>query len=166
MSDKKISQFSSGGLVQDTDTIAGVRAGANTKVNFGTAAALDFGLGVDDVPKNSDLGSGAYADLQLRIVDESDDYTLVLADGLNTLVRLNKSSEVFLEVPDEGDVDFPIGTSIALEQVGIGKVTLSFGSSVTINTPETYSTGKQYAQACITKVGADEWTLAGLLEAA
>lgn len=58
--DLKISQFTDGGLVQETDEIAAVRSGVNTKINVGSAAAADVGTGPDDVPINSDLGGAAY----------------------------------------------------------------------------------------------------------
>lgn len=42
MADLKISQFSNGGAIQDTDEIATNRAGTNTKVFVGTMAAVDL----------------------------------------------------------------------------------------------------------------------------
>jgi hypothetical protein len=46
MADLKISQFTDGGLVQDTDYVPAVRAGNNVKVLFGDAAAGDIGVDV------------------------------------------------------------------------------------------------------------------------
>lgn len=49
MADRKISEFTDGGLVQTDDEIAAVRGGQNYKVTFGSAAALDAGVDVGDV---------------------------------------------------------------------------------------------------------------------
>lgn len=58
MPDLKISQFASGGAVQPSDEIATNRAGVNTKVAVGTAAALDVGTSVGDIPQFGDDGGG------------------------------------------------------------------------------------------------------------
>lgn len=58
MADLKISQFVDGGAVQSTDEIATNRAGINTKVFVGSAAALDAGSGVGDVIAWQDDGGG------------------------------------------------------------------------------------------------------------
>lgn len=62
MTDLKISQFVDGGAIQDTDQIATNRAGVNTRVLAGTAAAADLGTGSGQVPTNDDLGTMAYED--------------------------------------------------------------------------------------------------------
>lgn len=56
MADLKISQFADGGPVESTDEIAANRSGVNTKVNFGTAAALDAGSASGDVVTLEDVG--------------------------------------------------------------------------------------------------------------
>lgn len=63
MADLKISQFFPGGAVQTGDEIATNRAGVNTKVHVGSAAAADIGTGPTDIPTNDDLGSAAYEDV-------------------------------------------------------------------------------------------------------
>lgn len=55
MADLKISQFTDGGAIQTTDEIATNRGGANTKVFVGSAAALDAGSGIGDVPLLEDV---------------------------------------------------------------------------------------------------------------
>lgn len=67
--DLKISQFTDGGLVQETDEIAAVRSGVNTKINIGSAAAADIGTGPDDVPINSDFSEGAYSSVGTDVGD-------------------------------------------------------------------------------------------------
>lgn len=57
MTDLKISQFVDGGPVQETDQIAAVRSGVNTKVFVGSMAAED----ADDYTPTGDLGALAFA---------------------------------------------------------------------------------------------------------
>lgn len=61
MADLKISQFVDGGAVQTTDEIATNRAGVNTKVFAGSAASMDVGTGIGDIPVIVDDGSGGPA---------------------------------------------------------------------------------------------------------
>lgn len=56
MADLKISQFADGGAVQTTDEIATNRAGTNTKVVVGSAAALDAGTDIGDLVQVIDVG--------------------------------------------------------------------------------------------------------------
>lgn len=93
-------------------------------------------------------------------------YTLALSDA-GTLVTLDNGSAITLTVPDEGSVNFAVGTSILLAQIGAGQVTVEEGATgVTVHTPETLKLRKQFAQATLVKIGADEWLLEGNLEAA
>lgn len=62
MADLKISQFVDGGAVQETDSIAAVRGGVNTKVTVGTAAAYDVGASIGNVPLIIDINGVAGLD--------------------------------------------------------------------------------------------------------
>lgn len=73
---------------------------------------------------------------------------------------------VSITVPPDADVDVPIGAAISVEQGGAGQVTFVAGSGVTIRTPETLKLAKQYAVGTLVKKAANQWTLAGNLEAA
>lgn len=75
MPDLKISQFTDGNAVQETDEIATNRGGVNTKVRVGTAAAKNVGTGTGEIPLFDDLGTGAFANIgdgsgELLTVDE------------------------------------------------------------------------------------------------
>lgn len=59
MADKKISEFDNGGAIQPTDEIATNRAGVNTKVFAGSAAALDGGTSIGDAIVLEDVGGNA-----------------------------------------------------------------------------------------------------------
>lgn len=105
------------------------------------------------------------AALVVQPASQTADYTLVLADA-NTWVRMNKATAVNLTVPPNSSVAFPVGTEVHVSQTGVGQVTIVAGSGVTIRTPETLKLKKQYAVAVLKQLAADEWILAGYLEAA
>jgi hypothetical protein len=80
-------------------------------------------------------------------------------------IRCTNSSPITVTVnPDLASV-FPPGSEIVIEQAGTGKVTLD-GSYVTLNTPETLSTAKQFATITLKRTSSDQWTVGGYLEAA
>jgi hypothetical protein len=106
----------------------------------------------------SDLGAASAA---VPINTQTTDYTLALSDE-GALVRMNKATANTLTVPTNASVAFPIGTSVAVRQVGAGVTTLAAAGGVTINNPGTdLNMAKQFATALLVKVGTDEWDLIG-----
>lgn len=91
-------------------------------------------------------------------------YTLVLTD-LGKLVTLSNAAAITLTVPTNASVAFPVGTVIALQQMGAGAVTVVGDTGVTINgtTPgsETLTAGQYTTTASLTKHATDTWTLTG-----
>lgn len=89
-------------------------------------------------------------------------YTLLLSDGSKYL-RTTNSSSVTITIPLNSSVEFPIGTSISIEQADIGVVTVSGGGVVTVNVPSTAGdkTDGQYTVISIVKVDINTWTLIG-----
>lgn len=100
----------------------------------------------------------------LSINTKTASYTLILDDGINTLVRMNVASANDLTVPTNASVAFPIGTVIQIRQSNAGQTTVVASGGVTINTPETLKLRKQHSSAALIKVGTDEWDLTGDLE--
>ena len=95
-------------------------------------------------------------------------YTLALADA-NKLVTLNNGAAITLTVPTNATVAFPVGTVIALQQLGAGAVDVVGDTGVTINGVDPGSeslTDAQYlTTAALTKHATDTWTLTGAVEA-
>lgn len=89
-------------------------------------------------------------------------YTLVLAD-IGKLVTLSNAGAITLTVPTNASVAFPVGTVIALQQLGVGAITVAGDTGVTINgaTPGSEAmTDAQYTStASLTKHATDTWTL-------
>ncbi len=113
------------------------------------------------------LGNGTWGNQVVQINSSTGTtYTLGLTDA-ESYLRLTNIAAKTLTVPANSAVAFPIGTTIAGISVGIGQLTVAAGSGVTINTPETLRLRpKAFVSFVLTKVGTDEWDLAGDLEAA
>lgn len=118
MADLKISQFADGGSVQETDEIATNRAGVNTKVFVGSAAAMDVGAGVDEIIAWQDDGtgnpqypSGDGSEITGVIIDANDLTGNTLASGILT------SSLTSVGTISSGVWN---GTSIAIANGGTG----------------------------------------------
>jgi hypothetical protein len=102
--------------------------------------------------------------INILINEQIDNYTLILSDN-GKLIDMNKGTEVTLTIPKNSSVTFPIGTSIAIRQKGIGKVTIApVDGDVTINYTDGLKTTKPYAMASLLKVNTDIWTICGSLE--
>lgn len=110
MVDLKISQFVDGGPIQPTDEIATNRAGVNTKVFAGTAAAKDTGTDIGDVPLIIDDGSG----------------NPVLNIGVSNITSSDNINEIIVTEPTPGTInlDLPQGintnSSVQFGKIGIG----------------------------------------------
>lgn len=98
MADLKISQFADGGIVQDTDEIAAVRAGVNTKVVVGSMATEDAA----DYTPTSGLGDAAFLDVGADIGE----LLLIQNVGGNPgLPALDGSQLTNLPIPGGGSVE-------------------------------------------------------------
>jgi len=128
----------------------------------------------DDIPGNATVD--AFADgrrLQVAVKDLRVFAAMETYAGTGITLRRSQcggtigttsSSPVSVVVP--ASAAFPTGATINVVQLGSGQVTFVAGSGVTIRTPETLKLAKQYAVASVILIGADEWLLAGYLEAA
>lgn len=89
-------------------------------------------------------------------------YTLLLSDS-NKYLRTTNSSSVAITIPLNSSVEFPIGTSISIEQANSGVVTVSGDGGVTVNTPSAAGnkTNGQYTVVSIVKIDTNAWTLIG-----
>jgi hypothetical protein len=89
-------------------------------------------------------------------------YTLVLTDAGKLVTLANGPA---ITVPLNSSVAFPVGTVIALQQLGVGAVSVEGPSGVTINGTdpgsETLTDGQYTTTAALTKHAIDVWTLTG-----
>ena len=93
-------------------------------------------------------------------------YTVVLADGLNKIIVMDRATANDLKIPTDASVNFPIGTVLNVFVNGVGQTTISAVTSGTttissagaVATAPTVSTKK--AASCI-KIAANSWIVVG-----
>jgi len=154
-----VAEITNSVAVDGQSTMSGALAmGTNKITGLGNPTADQ------DAVTKTYLWSGYYSHLVIN--DQSGTtYTLVLLDD-GKYVRLNNGSAITMTIPANSSVAFPIGTQIAIRQVGAGQVTLAAAGGVTVNTAETLLLRGAKSSASIIKVATDEWDLSGDLEAA
>ena len=90
---------------------------------------------------------------------ETNSYPLSLLDA-EKYIRLSDATEVAVTIPLNSDTPFKVGTSITLEQSGVGAIIVAGGAEgVVVNGP-TSSPG-QYKVITLIKVDTDTWTCIG-----
>lgn len=91
-------------------------------------------------------------------------YTLSLTDD-GKMVEMNVGSANNLTVPADNTVNFPVGTSIDILQVGAGQTTIVASSGVTINRATGLKLRAQWSAATLIKRAANTWVAVGDLSA-
>lgn len=96
--------------------------------------------------------------------EQTDDYTLVLADAAQT-VAANKATANTVTIPPNSSVAFPVGIRIPIVQTGAGQTTIAAGAGVTVNSPETLKIAGQWSTVWAWQRATDSWVLSGDIEA-
>jgi hypothetical protein len=91
---------------------------------------------------------------------QSDTYTLVLGDA-GKLIRCTKASAMSIIIPTNASAAYSIGQRVDIMQYGVGQVTVSGDTGVTLRSTPTNKLRATYSTASIIKIGTDEWVLAG-----
>ena len=143
--------------------MADIRISQLTAKSSNLASTDEFAIAEDD-------GAGGFVSKKINGAQLKDStlnaqtstvYNLVLTDAHKT-VTLTNGSAIDARIPTNAGVAFPIGTRIEIIQEGLGQVTVTPTTGVTLNS----SGGKtklaaQYAQGTILKVATDTWYLFG-----
>ena len=87
-------------------------------------------------------------------------YTLALTDQ-GKLVTLSNAGSIVLTVPNEATIAFPIGSFIDILRYGLGSVTVTPQSPVTLRATPSAILRAQYSGATLVKIASDEWSLVG-----
>ena len=89
-------------------------------------------------------------------------YTLALTDA-GKLVRCTNAATVYVAVPKNSNVAFPVKTVISFEQGGAGKIVIiAEDGTVTIRALDnSFQTAGQYSAIQIVQVSANVWTVIG-----
>ena len=76
-------------------------------------------------------------------------------------MTLNNAAAIALTVPLESSVNYAIGTSIDLVQLGAGQVTVAGAGGVTVNATPGLKLRAQYSAATLVKTASNTWVLVG-----
>lgn len=87
----------------------------------------------------------------------------MLSTHARNIVEFDSAVGVDYAIPTNASLPLPVGTTIVISQVGVGQVTLDPAVGVTVRTPETLTTRKQFAKVSLVKVAIDTWDVEGNL---
>lgn len=87
-------------------------------------------------------------------------YTAKPTDA-NSLITISSASALALTIPNDSLTNFPIGTVIALCQLGTGQASFAAASGVTISTALLLTLRAQYSVASVVKISANSWIAYG-----
>jgi hypothetical protein len=92
-------------------------------------------------------------------------YTFVLSDSINTLVTASNGSAIAVTIPTNATVAYPVGSVLNFAQIGVGQVTISGASGVTITsigaTAATPKTRARYSAGSAVQTSANNWLVFG-----
>lgn len=95
------------------------------------------------------------------VTQASTSYTAAYSDR-DSYIRFTAGVAVTFTVPPYAEVNYPVGTTLTIEQAGTGEIVPTAGTGVTINRRGSVTkTAGQAAVATLTKVDQDVWTLTG-----
>jgi len=107
----------------------------------------------------------AYTPTLVMTTAKSAAYTVTLSDA-GKCIEFTNTTDVTFTIPLNSSVAFPIGTYIEIAQLGVGGVTITPASGVTLRSRDNaLKIGGQYGSAAIRKRAADEWIVMGDLTA-
>lgn len=148
-------------LAVDIESDGGIVAGNASGGSQGVGTGNFKGLFVDGVPVGS--GGGSLGE----VLSYATNKTLIISDAEKYL-RCTATGNTTLTIPPNGDVAFPIGTSIHHRTAGDGKVTFVPGTAVTLEVPfgQTLTTPGAGATITLKKVAENTWDIIGHTELA
>jgi hypothetical protein len=94
------------------------------------------------------------------VSSKSVSYTLAAADN-GSILEFTSGTAVNCTVPPSSSVTFPTGTTIGIDQIGAGQVSIVAGAGVTIHTASSLTTRAQYSSATLRMRATDDWIVAG-----
>lgn len=153
--------FTSSGTQNDGNNVMlTVRLDAGDTVYFETSFA---------VATNADnwnyfggyLVNAATSNVALNVINETSTALNSVVGHANGYVAADNASAITYTVDPDSTYNHDIGTTITLEQVGGGQISVAQGSGVTVRTASTLTSRAQYSVIMLTKVAADTWNLTG-----
>lgn len=130
---------------------------ANDAVN--AAKIQDGTVGTAELANDAVTGAKA---APIAFVYNGGNYTLVLADK-GKFIEQNVASANTVTVPTDASVAFPVGTEIAVGQVGAGQTTIAAAGGVTLRGTPGLKIAAQYGTVSLIKRAANDWYVVGNL---
>lgn len=94
------------------------------------------------------------------VSSSSTTYTISQSDiGKN--VEISNSASIVVTIPTDSSVNFPIGSYINIFQAGVGQITVSAASGVTLQATPGKKLRSQFSMATVVKRSANTWLLYG-----
>jgi len=87
-------------------------------------------------------------------------YSLEITDN-GKLIEFLNSSQISITVPEDEDVNFPVGSQINIIQTGVGQIVIQGDVGVTINYTPGNKLRAQWSIATLLKRSANSWLLYG-----
>jgi hypothetical protein len=111
--------------------------------------------------------AGPAAPQNLTIKEVSNNYVLVLADGISTMVRVSVpfGTDGYVYLPTDAAVAIPIGAEVILSSSDFGTVTVRGSSGVVVRSPQSLTIERKYGRVIAIKVAANTWEIDGQLRA-
>jgi len=100
--------------------------------------------------------------VHVSVNPQTSSYQLQLTDDAG-LIDMDVATPNTLTVPPSGTVPFPVGTQVAVRQVGVGQTTIAGGMGVTIQSKDGLKVSGRYGLVALVKVASDTWALTGTL---
>lgn len=171
----------SSSVINDLSDVTAPSPSAGQYLAFNGSAWVNSGIVMADITDGQAIASNSsptFAGLTINgnvsatgsVVDhvstnqQTASYTLVLTDD-GKMVEMNVGSANNLTVPADNTVNFPVGTSIDILQVGSGQTTIVAASGVTINRATGLKLRAQWSAATLIKRAANTWVAIGDLSA-
>lgn len=168
MANKTIADLVAAGALDGTELLEFEQAGGSVKGTVGDLLSDAAPAGLGEAAVGTAVVSARGDHVHPATVApnvQTADYTLAASDA-GKAVEMDVADANTLTVPDEATVALPIGTVVEVCQVGAGQTTIAAASGVTIHTTETLILTGQWSAVTLRKRAADEWVLAGDVEAA
>lgn len=151
----------------ETGDISAVTSGTGITVTNGTGPIPTIAI---DTATTVDLSTSqtlSNKNITYTINSQSTtSYTTVLSDAAAIVTTNNASANTF-SIPTNGNVAYPIGSSITVIQIGAGQTTINAVTSGTTTiastgaTPAAPALRAQYSSATCIKVATDTWYVVG-----
>lgn len=132
-------------------------------VTFANAVANTFlggpSSGANAVPTMRALAGGDMP--RLTVNTQTANYTLALSDANIAWIDVNSANAVFIMVPHSANVAFANGSSILLNRLGAGNLTISAQANVTVRNASSATARAQNSSLGLFMRTPNDWTLFG-----